>query len=677
MKEPFAEKIPHTLLIHGHERIDPYFWMNQRDSKKVLDLIEKENQYSEHYFNKYKSLEDKLLEEFEQRINPNEEEAPFKIYGRTFQYKYIEKLDYPILYEILSDKKKIEFFNENKRAENQSYYENGYLELSPNQKILAFSEDFVGRRKYTIRFREEKTGKYLNDIINNTDGSFVWAADSKTIFYLKKDTISLREYQVFKHILGTPCDSDILCYEEKDEKFSLSIYKTHSKKHILIHSESSTTTEILYLSSNNPSSEFQILLKREQGHLYQFEENDNTFFLLSNKLAENNKILTFSSLDQVQNGVELLAHNPERQIENITSNKDFLLCKYRQNALDGFLIYEYKIQQWHEVLFEEELYSIDEVEEFDYELPYFSFAYQSMTTPYKYLKYHVQEKQQSVYFENKLIDQSFSPNNYISKRIEILSYDGEKIPVSLVYSKNTNPKDAPLLLYGYGSYGVSLSPVFSATRLSLLDRGFIFAYAHVRGGKEKNETWYQNGKLLKKKNTFSDFISCAESLPLLGFGNKDKVYAMGGSAGGLLMGAICNLSPYLWKGVVAQVPFVDAVTTMLDKTIPLTTGEYEEWGNPENKEHYYYMLSYSPYDQVKKMNYPALYITTGYHDSQVQYWEPLKWVSKLRDCRTNRNPLLFECSMDAGHGGGSGRTNSRKEIAREFVFLLSLEGVKN
>jgi oligopeptidase B len=674
-QEPVAPIIPKKLTIHNHERTDNYFWMNERDSKPVLDHLAKENAYTQSYFEKLKPLQEKLLNEFESRIDPNETSAPFILNGHTYQIRNEEGKDYVKIFQIQGEKESL-YLDENERAKGKSFYELADWAPSPDNSILALGEDLLGRRKYEITFRKNKDGKFLKDKIKDTDGSIVWGNDNKTVFYVKKDPQTLREFQIYSHVLGSDPKNDRLVYQENDEKYSVHISKSTSKQFIFIHCTSSTTTETRLIDANSPSSDVKIFWKREKGHRYEVEHHENGFYVLSNKDAENGKILFCPLNDKDKSISEYISHSNDRLIEGIQVFKDFLVAEVRLNGLRKIEIIRFDTKESSYIEFSEETYFTGLGLNDDYQSSTLFYSYNSLTTPASVYRYDVLSKKSSLWFRNELRDPSFKPENYESKRIWATANDGTKIPVCIVYKKGTDLSKAPCLLYGYGSYGYTLPDVFRATRLSLLDRGFVYAVAHIRGSKYMGEYWYENGKFLKKINTFTDFINAAEFLGMQEYCDPERIYAQGGSAGGLLMGAVTNMAPYLWKGVVAQVPFVDVVTTMLDESIPLTVGEYEEWGNPNEEDYYWYMLKYSPYDNVHKMDYPAMYITTGYHDSQVQYWEPMKWVAKMRANRTNQNPLLFDCNMDAGHGGGSGRTQERLEIAKEFAFILNMEGIE-
>lgn len=673
--EPSAKKIPKTLTTLGHERIDDYYWMNERDSKDVIDYISQENKVSESFFNSKKTLIDELLAEFENRINPNEQGAPFEMNGTTFQYQNKEGLDYSVI-TLLNGSKSTVFIDENARAKGHSYYDLGEWMPSPDNKMVALSEDFIGRRNYTITFRGFSNDQFLKDKISETDGSFVWANDNKTVFYVKKDAITLRSFQVYRHTLGTPQSKDVLVYEDLDEKFNVDIQKSLNNEYVIIGSGSSTTDETLLVKANNPTEKPVVFLPRKKDHMYTVDVHSDGFYILSNHTAKNRKLLFSKSLPKsIEECIEVIAHSHDVLLENVTAFDKHLVVQERTNGLQKIKIIDLASKSEKYVTIDEETYSLGLGNNNNYVTPYIYYRYNSMTTPSTVYKYDLSSGVQELFHRNELIDKSFSPENYDSQRIWVTANDGTQIPVSLVYKKGLDLSKAPCLLYAYGSYGYTIPDHFSATRLSLLDRGFVYALAHIRGGKYMGEEWYENGKFLKKKNTFTDFINVAEVLGMKGYCDKSRIYAQGGSAGGLLMGAVTNMAPYLFKGVIAQVPFVDVVTTMLDETIPLTVGEYEEWGNPNEAEYYYYMLNYSPYDNIHAMDYPNMLITTGYHDSQVQYWEPLKWIAKIREYRTNDKQLLLDCNMDAGHGGGSGRSTERLETAKEFSFILGLENI--
>lgn len=674
-QEPVAPKIDHILEKHGHQRQDPYYWMRERDSAPVLKYLQEENAYAAAYFKALDPLVNSLLNEFEARIDPNETSAPYVLNGYQYQNRNVEGLDYQQIYRYELDGKAVLFFDENERAKGKSFYELAAWAPSPNNQILAVSEDFIGRRKYEIRFRTK--GKYLKDVLTETSGSIVWANDNQTVYYTKKDPETLREYLVYRHQIGTPQSADELIYEEKDDKFSVGIGKTLTNAFVLIYSYSSTTSEVQLIDANQAKAKAQLFLARRAGHIYEVEHHDKGFFILSNDNAINNRVLFSNQIPtSIASCEEFVAHNPKVLIEGLSVFKSHLLLEERDNGLLKLKLKDISSAQEKYINVAGETYYLGLALNDDYKASKVYYVVNSLTTPSRVYTYDLNSNAQEIFFEKKLKDPQFNPENYESQRVWATANDGTKIPVSIVYKKGTVLSKAPLLLYGYGSYGYTIPDIFSPTRISLLDRGFVYAIAHIRGCKYLGEDWYQNGKFDKKINTFTDFINAAEFLGHMGYCDPTRIYANGGSAGGLLMGAIANMAPYLFKGIVSEVPFVDVVTTMLDESIPLTTGEYEEWGNPNDPHYYYYLLKYSPYDNLHRMAYPAMYVTSGYHDSQVQYWEPAKYVAKLRTLRTNNAPLIFECNMDAGHGGGSGRSTERLERAKVLSFILGLEGIE-
>jgi oligopeptidase B len=671
-QEPVAPRKVQILEKHGHQRQDPYYWLRERDTQPVLDYLQAENTYAAAYFKALDPLVTSLLDEFEQRIDPNETSAPFVVNGFQYQVRNVAGQDYQQIYRYEMDGKAVLFFDENERAKGQSFYELASWAPAPNNQILAVSEDFKGRRKYEIRFRSN--GKYLKDVLTETSGSIVWAKDNRTVYYTKKDPETLREYLVYRHQIGTPQSADELIYEEKDDKFSVGIGKTLTNAYILIYSYSSTTSEIQVIDASSAKALPKVFLARKAGHIYEVEHHENGFYILSNDNAVNNRILFSKDIPKdIASCQEVVKHNPKVLIEGLSVFKRQLLIEERDNGLLKLKLKNVADGQEKYLNVDGETYYLGLATNDDYAASKIYYVFNSMTTPSRVYTYDLQTNQREIFFEKKLRDPQFNPENYVSERVWATANDGTQIPVSIVYKIGTVLAKAPLLLYGYGSYGYTTPDVFSPTRVSLLDRGFVFATAHIRGCKYLGEEWYQDGKFDKKINTFTDFINAAEYLGHMGYCDPARIYANGGSAGGLLMGAIANMAPYLFKGLVSEVPFVDVVTTMLDESIPLTTGEYEEWGNPTDPHYYYYLLKYSPYDNLHAMAYPAMYVTSGYHDSQVQYWEPAKYVAKLRSLRTNNAALIFECNMDAGHGGGSGRSIERLERAKVYAFILGLE----
>ncbi len=671
-QEPVAPRKDQMLEKHGHQRNDPYYWLRERDTPPVLDYLHAENAYAEAYFKALNPLVNDLLAEFEQRIDPNETSAPFVMNGYQYQTRNVEGLDYQQIFRYEMDGKAVLFFDENERAKGKSFYELAGWAPSPNNQILAVCEDFKGRRKYEIRFRTN--GKYLKDVLTETSGGLVWANDNKTVYYSKKDPETLREYLIFRHTIGTPQSTDELIFEEKDDKFSVGIGKTLTGKYIQIYSYSSTTSEVQLIDADNSKAQAQVFLPRKAGHIYEVEHHENGFYILSNDNAINNRVLFSRQIpSSIPSCTEIVPHDSKVLLEGLSVFKDYLLIEERNNGLLKLKLKGVEDGKESYISVDGETYYLGLAMNDDYAANNLYYVYNSMTTPSRVYTYDLKSGQRAIFFEKKLRDPQFNPDNYASQRVWATANDGTQIPVSIMYKKGTDLAKAPLLLYGYGSYGYTIPDMFSPTRLSLVDRGFVFATAHIRGCKYLGEEWYQDGKFDKKINTFTDFINAADYLGHMGYCDPAHIYANGGSAGGLLMGAIANMAPYLFKGIVSEVPFVDVVTTMLDESIPLTTGEYEEWGNPNDPHYYYYLLKYSPYDNLHAMDYPAMYVTSGYHDSQVQYWEPAKYVAKLRTLRTNKEALIFECNMDAGHGGGSGRTVERLERAKNYAFILGLE----
>jgi oligopeptidase B len=565
-----------------------------------------------------------------------------------------------------------------KMASGYSYYALGGKSISPNHNLIAFSVDTVSRREYTIYIKDLKTGQLLTDKLNNTTGSVVWANDNKTLFYSKQDSITLRSYQIYKHILGTKQDQDVLIYEESDDTFGCYVTKSKSKEYIIIGSYQTLSSEYRYINANYPNSEFKLVQKRQKNLEYSLYHYKDHFYILTNYKAKNFRLMkTLVSKPNIENWQEVIPHRSDVLIEGIDIFENFLVVEERQNGLSNIKVINWENFDSYYIKFNDPTYSVFTSSNVEFNTSTLRFVYTSMTTPVSVYDYNMITNEKLLLKQDEILDDNFSIKNYESKRYYAKSRDGKQIPISLVYKKGVekNGKN-PLLLYGYGSYGSSIDPYFSSVRLSLLNRGFIFAIAHVRGGEELGRSWYEDGKLLNKKNTFNDFIDCAEFLLANKYTNQKQLYASGGSAGGLLMGAIINMRPELWNGVIAAVPFVDVVNTMLDESIPLTTGEFDEWGNPKDKNFYNYIKSYSPYDNIKRQNYPNLLVTTGYWDSQVQYWEPAKWVAKLRDYKTDSNLLIMDCNMEVGHGGASGRFKRYKEVALEYAFLLHLENIK-
>lgn len=675
---PNAEKIPTELKIHNDTRIDNYFWLNQRDNPKVIEYLTAENDYLQKTMQHTDELKEKLFNEIIGRIKQTDMSVPYLNNGYYYYTRDEEGKEYPVYCRKKGSLEADEqiMLNVNELAEGKQFCQVVGLDVSENNRFLAFGVDTVSRRKYTIYFKDLGTGALFNDQITNTTGSITWANDNQTVYYSKKDS-TLRPDKIYKHMLGAGLKNDQLIFHEKDVTFSTYIYKTKSRKYLVIGSNSTLSTEMQLLDANNPAGIFKVFQPREKDHEYSIEHKGNKFYIVTNWQAKNFRLME-TSLDRTakENWQEVIPHREDVLLQGIEVFKNYLVISERQKGLRQIRIRNQKTGDEHYLNFGEAAYMayVSTNREFDTEL--LRYEYTSMTTPNSTFDYNMSTLEKTLMKQQEVLG-DFDANNYQSERLYAKARDGKEIPISIVYRKGfTRNGKHPLLLYGYGSYGYSMEAAFNSARLSLLDRGFAYAIAHIRGGDEMGRWWYEDGKLLKKKNTFTDFIDCAEYLVNQKFTNSDRLFGMGGSAGGLLIGAVVNMRPDLFKGMVAAVPWVDVVTTMLDESIPLTTSEYDEWGNPNNKEYYAYMLSYSPYDNVEAKNYPAMLVTTGLHDSQVQYWEPAKWVAKLRDMKTDQNLLILHTNMHAGHGGKSGRFERYRETALEYAFILDQAGIK-
>jgi len=678
---PFAKKISKTLEKHGDKRIDDYFWLNDRENTEVIDYLNQENEYYALKTAHTKDFQKELFEEMKGRIKEDDASVPYFFNGYWYITRFETGKDYPIYSrkkEKLTADEEI-LFDCNELADGHSYFQLGGMSVSPDNKFASFAVDIIGRRIYTIQIKNLQTGKVFEDKIENVTGSSTWANDNKTLFYTKQDAQTLRSDKVFKHKLGEDPTKDVLIYHEKDATFNIDVSKEKSRKYIVITCSSTMTTEFRTLLADNPDGEFKVFQKRVRGMEYDISHYGDSFYILTNKdKATNFKLMkTPENATERENWKDLIPHREDVLLEEIEIFKDYLVVGERSNGLNKIRIMPWNGKGEYYLPFESETYTANISTNPDFDTQVLRYSYQSMGTPSSVIDFNMKTKEKEVMKEQQVLGGKFDKKNYIEERVWATAEDGTKIPISMVYRKDLkkNGKN-PLLLYAYGSYGATMDPYFSSTRLSLLDRGFVYAIAHIRGGEDMGRPWYENGKLLHKKNTFTDFIDCSKFVIAEKYTSKEHLYAEGGSAGGLLMGAVVNMAPELYKGVIAQVPFVDVITTMLDDTIPLTTGEYDEWGNPNEKEYYDYMKSYSPYDNVKAQDYPNMYVSTGLHDSQVQYWEPAKWVAKLRTLKTDNNVLFLDTNMDAGHGGASGRFEALKELAKEFSFLLDLEGIE-
>ncbi len=682
---PKAKKIPVKLEKHSDVRIDNYYWMKLSDEQKtadkpdsqtqdVIDYLNEENDFLNEKMADTKEFQDYLFTEMKSRIKEDDSSVPYLKNGYYYETKYKKGTEYPIYLrkKSLNSSDEEILIDVNILSKDHSYYNVHSISVSPDNKLLVFGEDTLSRRIYTLRFKDLESGDYLSDKIEGTTGYAIWANDNKTIFYSKRDK-ALRSYKIFMHVLGTSQNDDKEVFHEKDETFSTYVYKTKDDKYIVIGSKSTVSDEYRFADADKPDSEFKIFQNRERDLEYDIYHFEDKWFIRTNKDgALNFKIMTTpETTTSKEHWVDYIKHRDDVLISDIDIFKKYIVVSERVNGNTTLRVISGKVK--YTIDFPEEAYHVYSADNYQFDTDILRFKYTSLTTPFSTFDFNMKTKERTLLKETEVIG-GFNKDDYISERLFATARDGVKIPISIVYKKDLQINDkTPLLLYGYGSYGYSMDPYFSSVRLSLLDRGFIFAIAHIRGGQEMGRKWYLEGKLLKKKNTFYDFIDVAYYLIKKHYTSPSHLYAMGGSAGGLLMGAVLNMKPDLWNGVIAAVPFVDVLTTMLDETIPLTTGEYDEWGNPNEKEFYFYMKSYSPYDNVEAKSYPNLLITTGYWDSQVQYWEPAKWIAKLRDLKTDNNLLIMHCDMETGHGGASGRFKRLKEVALEYAFLLKLE----
>lgn len=679
-KAPVARIIPQQLTMHGHTRTDNYFWLKERENPEVLAYLQAENAYTDAMTAQTKEMQDALFTEMKSRIREKDESVPYKYDDYYYYVRYEEGREYPLHCRKKGSMDAAEelIIDENERAEGHDFYSLGEYEVSPDHRILGYTEDTVSRRLYVLRFKDLSTGKEFPETITNVAGDLAWANDNKTVFYTRKDVNTLQENKVYRHVLGTDPRTDVLVFEEKDDAFSLGVESTKSQRYVFIESSSTLATEIRFIDADHPEGTFTVFLPREKDHEYEVIHDRDKFYIITNWKAQNFRLMEtpVSNTAHKEQWKEVIPHREDVLLEGMDVFRDHLVIEERKEGLLHLRVMDKQHHTEHYIDFGEPAYTawLDEVPEYNTDV--MRFRYTSLTTPVSTYDYNMRSQQKTLLKQQAVLG-TFDKNNYVTERVYVPAADGAKIPVSIVYRKDFK-KDGthPLYQYAYGSYGSSTDVYFSSTRLSLLDRGFAFAICHIRGGQEMGRHWYEDGKLLKKKNTFTDFIACSDYLVSHHYTGTDRLVASGGSAGGLLMGAVANMRPDLYGVIVADVPFVDVVTTMLDESIPLTTYEYDEWGNPNDRKYYDYMLSYSPYDNVKAQAYPNMLVTTGLHDSQVQYWEPAKWVAKLRSMKTDNKLLLLKTNMEAGHGGASGRFEGLKEIAFEYAFLLDVLKVK-
>jgi oligopeptidase B len=686
---PIAEKKDSLLSIHGDTRVDPYFWMRLTDeqknaavpddqTQKVLDYLNEENAYADTVMKNTTALQEKLFNEIVGRIKKDDESVPYFSNGYWYYTRYEKDSEYPIhcrKKETLESEEEI-LLNVNELAKGHTYYAASGLTVSKDNKYLAFGEDTVSRRIYTIRFKNLETGEFLKDEIVNAEASGAWANDNQTYFYTSKNMVSLLSEKIWRHQLGSENSRDVMVYQEKDPAFYIGVTKSKSDEYIVIYEGSTLSSDYHILKADNPTGKFMQFTPRETELEYSIYHFEDKFYIVTNDNATNFKLMeTPEEATDISNWKEVIPNRDDVLLEGIEVFKNFLVVSERADALTRLRIINQQTKEEHYLDFGEPVYVAYTYGNPEFDTENLRYAYSSLTTPVSTIDYNMKEQTKEVKKVSEVVG-GHRPEEYITERQWAKTRDGVEVPLSIVYKKGTKlDGTAPLVLYGYGSYGNTIDPWFSSTRLSLLDRGFVYVIAHIRGSQAMGRQWYDNGKMMNKMNTFNDYIDCSLYLIDNKYTSSKHLYAMGGSAGGLLMGAIVNMRPDLYRGVIAQVPFVDVVSTMLDETIPLTTNEFDEWGNPKNKASYDYMMKYSPYDNVKAQDYPNMLITTGLFDSQVQYWEPAKWLAKLRAAKTDKNLLIMHTNMEAGHGGASGRFKQYKETALEYSFMFMLEGI--
>lgn len=675
---PIADKIEYQHKIHDDIRMDPFFWLRERDNPEVIDYLERENDYYYKMTAHTQPVKEELYEEMKARIKEDDTSVPYFYNGYWYITRYEKGMDYPIYTrkkDSLTATEEI-LFDCNQMAEGEDYFQLGGINVSPDNTKVAFGLDLVSRRQYKIYIKDLKTQKILDTELENTTGGSVWDASGRYLFYTHKDPETLRTELIYRHDMQAPKAEDVLVYHEKDSTFSVGIGLSKSRKYINIYSYSTLTSEQRFLEADKPLGEFQLIQKRIRGLEYSASHFQDSLYITTNADGADNFKVVKTSLAKPskKHWKDWIPFDKEVLIEDLELFQDYWVLTTRTNGLTQIKISRWDGTQSYYLPMEGETYTAYTGYNPQFDTQKLRYAYNSLKTPSSVFEYDMQHKTQEVLKTQQVMDAQFDPANFREERIWALARDGAKVPISMIYHKDTKPGvNTPLLQYAYGSYGNTIDPNFSSTRLSLLDRGFVYAIAHIRGGEYMGRDWYEKGKLLYKKNTFNDFVDCSKYLIEKKYTSAEHLYAYGGSAGGLLMGAVINQAPELYRGVIAAVPFVDVVTTMLDDSIPLTTYEYDEWGDPNQKKYYDYMKSYSPYDQVSRQSYPNLLVTTGYHDSQVQYWEPAKWVAMLRDKKKDSNLLFLHTNMKAGHGGASGRYSYLKELADKYAFLLQLE----
>jgi oligopeptidase B len=678
MNPPIAEKKPARLEKHGQTRVDDYFWLNKREDPEVIRYLEAENAYTEAMMAHTKPLQETLFREFRQRIKQTDESVPYRREGAFFYSRTVTGKDYPIYCRRMPNPDSPEeiLIDVNEVARGKEFCSVPSPQTSPDQQLLAYAADFVGRRFYDIRFKNLRTGETLPETIAQVTANFVWANDNKTLFYVRQDPETLRAYQVYRHTIGADPAADELVYGETDDTFHVAVFRTKSRKYLMIASLQSITSEYRYLDASRPDGRFRVFHPRRRGHEYGVDHAGGFFYIRTNDQARNFRLMKTPETNTGRaQWTEVVPHQDDVYFEDFDLFRDHLVVTERKAGLLHLRVKPWSGEGEHYIDFGEPAYVAAPAANFEYDTATVRYQYASMTTPGSTYDYDMVRREKKLLKRDE-VGGGFDPAHYQTERLWATARDGVKVPISLVYKKPFARNGShPLLLYGYGSYGASMEASFSPFRVSLLDRGFVYAIAHIRGGEEMGRAWYDSGKLLRKKNTFTDYIDCAEFLVKEKYASPRRLFGWGGSAGGLLMGAVITMRPDLMTGVIAEVPFVDVVTTMLDDSIPLTTSEYDEWGNPNEKESFDYMLSYSPYDQTRAAEYPHMLVTAGLHDSQVQYWEPAKWVAKLRAVRKDNHRLLLDTEMKAGHGGLTAREDRYRETAMRYAFLLDIAGI--
>ena len=694
MKPPIADKKPHRTLVHGQDRVDNYHWIRLTDKQKlaknnegwpdkqtmeVVSYINKENDYTRNKLKHTEKLQKKLYNEIVGRIKKDDTSIPYFDNGYWYYTKYEKGYEYPIYCrkkESLGNEEEI-LMDVNQWAKGHDYFSLRNLSVSPNNKLLAFSVDTLSRRIYTIKIKNLETGKLLNDEIHGTEGSAAWANDNSTFFYTLKNKTTLLSEKIARHRLGDLQSEDEIVFTENDDSFYIGVYRSKSDKYIIIYNSSTLVSDYHILNADNPSGTFRQFSPREEEHEYSIEHFKDKFYIVTNWNATNFRLMETSEKSTVkQSWSEVIPHRKDVLLNDIDVFSKHLVISERKDGIPQIRIINQDNGNEHYIDFGEEAFSAYTSINPSFNTSLLRYQFSSLTTPSSTYDYNMDSKESKLLKRSEVVG-GYESDKYQSERLYVTVRDGNKVPISIVYKKGLN-KDGKnnLLLYAYGSYGSTIDPSFNSNRLSLLDRGFIYAIAHIRGSQTYGRQWYEDGKMFNKINTFNDFIDCSKFLIQEKYTDPNHLFAMGGSAGGLLMGAVVNMAPDLYKGVIAAVPFVDVINTMMDPSIPLTSNEWDEWGDPRNKKEYDYIMKYSPYDNVSKIDYPNMLVTAGYFDSQVQYWEPVKWVAKLREYKTGENELYLYTNMDAGHGGKSGRFRRYKELALNYAFLIDLAGIK-